>query len=180
MNRGLRSIWPALAVFVIGLAAAAAFRMNERPSDISGLRASPPDSTMAVVLVVSPTCAACNDPSLPDAWATIASRISQPGAYRIGVATSGLADDGLRFLGRFGEFHEALAGGGWGGTGALHYIFRELSGPATVPQVIVMERRVVKRPEGVSVHERVIQRRVGVEEVLQLARELGTEQTRIR
>jgi len=56
--------------------------------------------------------------------------------------------------------------------GSLHFLFRELSGPPAVPQVIVLERLVTRETKGVSVDERVVQRRVGLEEILSWAEEL--------
>ena len=130
--------------------------------------------TTAVVLLVSPGCGACNDPSLPLAWAEIVRNVAaqQQEPYRIGVVSSPLPGEGLTFLRQFGEFHEVLAGGGWAGVGSLHFLFRELSGPPAVPQVIVLERLVTRETKGVSVDERVVQRRVGLEEILSWAEEL--------
>jgi len=75
--------------------------------------------TTAVVLLVSPGCGACNDPSLPLAWAEIVRNVAaqQQEPYRIGVVSSPLPGEGLTFLRQFGEFHEVLAGGGWAGVG---------------------------------------------------------------
>jgi len=129
------------------------------------------DSTKAIVLVVRPSCGVCNDPSLPAAWEAIVQGFSDQGqdVYRIGVVTSSLAGDGLTFLRRFGEFHEVIAGGGWAGLGSLHYLFRDLGGPAGVPQVVVLDRQVTRQTSGVSVIERVVRRHVGLGEILDWA-----------
>ena len=170
----LQRVWAAVVVFGSGFVIALAINTGGMRGQPQGLRTSGLDSTMAVVLLVSPSCHACTNPALPDAWEAIAQSISDQGngAYRIGLVTSDLAENGLTFLRQFGEFHEVLAGGGWAGVGSLHFLFRELSGPPTIPQVIVLRRQVTRQTKGISVDERVVQRRVGLEQIFTLAEEL--------
>ena len=135
---------------------------------------APPDSGTAVVLLVAPNCRACNDPALLAAWQTIRSNSAVgPEPYVIGVATSGSASDGIDFLARFGQFHEVLAGGGWAGVGADHYVFSDLRGSPTVPQVVILDRRVATHSAGVNVSERVIHRRSGLDEIVTWARQIA-------
>ena len=170
----LRQVLVAGCVFLGGFLVTAAVIQRIQPGQDGTLDPAALRATTAVVLVVSPNCEACNDPALPGAWQALLEGLSGHGRepYRVGLVTSTLDGDGVAFLQRFGEFHEVLAGGGDEGVGAGHYISRDLRGPASFPQVVLLERDFTGGSEGDSPIERVVQRRVGITEIRRLGDQL--------
>ena len=135
---------------------------------------------VALVLLVSPTCAGCNDPRLPWAWAEAVEYTRIHAETRdvrmslTGIGVSGSPEAGIAFLNRFGHFHELIIGRGWSNTGTMRFVFEKLRGPAVVPQIIVLERRVedVSRGRIVFYDEQIVQRRVGLDAITRWAEEL--------
>ena len=146
----LRRALAAGVVFLCGFLVTAALMRWSHPRQPGTLDTGALKSTTAVVLVVSPRCGACNDPSLPDAWQALLEGLSRRGQepYRVGIAASSVAQEGVTFLSRFGHFHEVMAGGGWKGVGSRHFISGGLRGPAAVPQVVLLERNFPDRAGG--------------------------------
>lgn len=62
--------------------------------------------------------------------------------YSVGVAVDNLPEEGYRHLQKFGPFNEILTGGGVAGLGARTYIWNELPGEATTPQILIAERKM--------------------------------------
>lgn len=171
--RSLRTVGPAAAVFISGFIITAFVMKSRTEAEVTTLW-SAVDAETSVVLVVSPTCQACNEPALVDAWETIVAHAGgqRQMTYRIGVATSPVAESGLEFLRRFGPFHEMSAGGGNEGLGSLRYVHRDLVGLGGVPQVILIHRKVGGHTADVSVEEKVVQRRVGLLSIVKWAEQL--------
>lgn len=161
-------------LFLVGFVGTTMVRQSDQMSRSLGSEEIR-EAERAVVLIVSPTCGACNHPSLIEAWTTIRewhTPTEDVGAYLTGVVTSEIAEDGIEFLRRFGPFHEVLSGGGWGGVGSMRFLFEEFPGQPSVPQVVVLRRRYQASVEGVQITEEVEQRRVGLVEIRAWAREL--------
>jgi hypothetical protein len=94
----------------------------------------------------------------------------------MGVSLDWSPSEGAAFLARLGQFDEIASGRNWLNSGAVRYIFRDLPGLSQVPQVIVVERNVRVRPEAIDVGpERLITRKVGLDEMLQWAQQLEAD-----
>lgn len=126
---------------------------------------------LELVFLVSATCAGSRN--IPDGYVhDLQSAIQGVTADSVTVRVVGVAvddswEEGVEFLRGLGEFDEVLAGRSWLGTGAKHFIHRDLPGPAVIPQVVVI-RRAVRRPVEVTEvgADRVLIRKVGLDEML--------------
>ncbi len=130
---------------------------------------------MVVSLVVSPDCAACNDPALVAAYNALREAIvgsSEMKVQFVGIALARSASDGLRFLERFDSLDEVVSGRGWNGTVGRSYLKREGAGVAAVPQLFVSE--IVSEYDAVvgrtRFSERIVQRRIGLDAIVHLGR----------
>lgn len=75
--------------------------------------------------------------------------------------------NGLDHLAKFGFFDELSTGRGWVGMGMMKYVFGDIPGPASTPQVIVLGRTLRRQPGGQTAFdgEDVVVRKVGLEEI---------------
>lgn len=129
---------------------------------------------VGLVLIASPTCSACNDPSLLSAWESIKERVQTDAETENVVATfTGLsvsvdAQEGLRFLETFGPFHELHSGRGWENLGVSKFLSGNFAGRLAVPQVLLFSRSVSMGDNGRTKFEEetVIQRRVGLKSIV--------------
>ena len=101
---------------------------------------------LVMVYVGSSTCPWANQRSLPEALETIKVRLAAVarehgmGFKAVGLAVDWLPERGIAHLKRFGHFDEVAAGGGWGGTLALRYLWSDTQVGAATPQVLVYTR----------------------------------------
>lgn len=130
-----------------------------------------------VILVGSSSCRFTSDPRARIAFWKIVRAERTRGSDSVAVSTVGIAIDrsagaGMETLKAIGEFDEYSVGNGWLSVAALHFIVRDLSGVAMVPQVLVVSRNVSSgSPPGVgedSIHVRL----AGVEEIERWANRL--------
>ncbi len=78
----------------------------------------------------------------------------------VGVSIDVEAREGVRYLERFGEFDEIVAGRNWLNTAVVELVWRGALGTPTIPQVIVVKRQIDRsNPRGLTVLEnrRVLQ-----------------------
>lgn len=79
--------------------------------------------------------------------------------------------EALAFLEGFGEFDEVSVGSNWVNDSAVRYVWRELPGDPTVPQVVVVERHVqVGRTVQVG-SDRVLKRVLGSDRIFEWVRQ---------
>lgn len=103
---------------------------------------------IVVALLVSSGCAYSNDPATHDAYRAIVAAerrlAEESGGFvtTLGVAVDESPSAGWRMLGTIAPFDEILTGGGWLSTGALRFAARDLAGPLSVPQVLVLSRPI--------------------------------------
>jgi hypothetical protein len=88
----------------------------------------------------------------------------------IGIALDWSLSRGMELLTRFGPFDEALIGRSWLNTGAVKYVWGDLPGIAAVPQIIIVEREVLRIHGTAIKNERVIVRRAGADAIINWAR----------
>jgi hypothetical protein len=94
-------------------------------------------------------------------------------AFRtIGVAVANPAGVGVSFLEGFGAFDEVASGRGWEAMGGMVFFSDDLVGPMAVPQIIEMQRTVIRSAVGGLRTEdiRVLRRWIGVDQILILSR----------
>lgn len=137
------------------------------------------DAQIVLIYIGSSTCGPSNDPELPAAWRRIEERIrNQTAAVRRSLVTVGIARDfdaeaGLRHLRRYGPFDELVSGQGWSNVGLVHYVWKDVPGPAATPQILVVERNF-EREAGVvnrgTYTDKLLMRKVGTVEIKAFAR----------
>jgi hypothetical protein len=138
------------------------------------------DRVTVVSLVVSPTCAACNDPALASAFEEIRrsqSVTSNRSVRFVGVVLARSAAAGLQFLDRFGPFSDVLTGTEWDGVVGRMYLREVGGGVQAVPQIMVVEQTdeidaTIGRRRSTG---RLVQRRVGLDAIVHLGRVCAAE-----
>jgi hypothetical protein len=117
---------------------------------VSRLR-QPVDSSyteFVAVLLSASWCAACRQPTFPEAVAHALSEARKGataagGEFRtIGVVMDEDLDSAFQGLKHYGEFDEAVLGGSWEGLGATLFVWRDIAGQPTVPQMLLLRREV--------------------------------------
>ena len=98
---------------------------------------------------------------------TLQSRASGRGwGFRtIAVVQTLDAEQGVRYVRRFGTFHEIVSGGAWYNTGIRMYVLEDLRGKAATPQVVVTLRLRAAPAERSVLREDVMVRKIGVESI---------------
>ncbi|MGD2218386.1 MAG: hypothetical protein PVJ64_16640 [Gemmatimonadales bacterium] len=126
-----------------------------------------------MILIGSSACGAQRNEDLREAIEAakrdLAERFTGEGKQfaSTGVALDWRIEDGLEFLGAFGEFDEVIVGGNWLNAGAVRYIWRDFPGASTVPQVVVLKRSVTVSSSTISVgEEELLARLAGTEQVM--------------
>lgn len=147
--------WPVKPVSVmlvaLGLGCAGA-PPSQEPQAVGAARPAPTDSTvrkeLVLVLIGSSTCPGATLPELREGirllrtGLTARARQSNQHPVLIGVALDTDRSRGAKWVETLGSFDEVLLGGGWVSTGALAYMWRDIPGEPSIPQVILFERTV--------------------------------------
>jgi hypothetical protein len=84
----------------------------------------------------------------------------------VGIALDWQIDKGVQLLERFGPFDEIHVGRSWINAGALRYIWQNLPGEASVPQIVIVEREIAKGRSLEVTGERVRIRKVGARQII--------------
>ena len=156
------------ALFLFGFVAMNHFQTPATASP--GYAEAPEASEVLLVLLVDTGCVGSTDPALPEVWAELVDRAretlpaSMDRVTTMGAVTSRNPEEGYEFLEPFGHFHEVVVGRRWS-SAALRYMYRDLRGPATVPQVVVVHREFRRGAGGAmeASEERVLARYTGPE-----------------
>jgi hypothetical protein len=141
-------------------------------------RSDPPSGREVVmVLVGSSTCDAATSPEIPAALDSIRRALSrhtleQGAAFAsVGVALDRDFAAGVGFLARLGEFDEISIGRKWMNSHAVAHMWRDHPGRGATPQIIIIERDLQVEQSAIAVTpDRVIARKVGVDNILEWAR----------
>jgi hypothetical protein len=129
------------------------------------------------IFITAAGCGPSHAPELPDALSRINASLekisgSASPPVKIGVALDHYPKTGLDFLSRFGTFDELIAGGSWLNSASVTWLIRGGERLDT-PQLLVVERDVEALQSSLRVgQDRVVDRAVGVEEILALAARL--------
>jgi hypothetical protein len=131
---------------------------------------------LVLVFMASSTCAGVKNPALPAAVNAIEKSLRMQAAgegkrlVTIGVSLDWQIDAGMELLNRFGTFDEVSIGRGWLNLAAIRYIWRDIPGAASVPQVVLLEREVASGETIVVQSERIRFRKVGAIPIIEWAR----------
>lgn len=128
-----------------------------------------------IALVVGDSrCGASRDPAFASAIKSMAQVLEDSATARgatfisIGAALDSDIESGRSFLSSIGEFDEEIVGRSWLNSAAISYLWRENPGPATIPQVILIERDVTLEGATISISpDRVLSRRVGTTSIIE-------------
>jgi hypothetical protein len=133
---------------------------------------------IVVVLIGSQSCGASKVPAFLEAMDTLRVLLQvRSGREGFRFSLTGVALDwspavGLGFLESLGDFDEMIVGRNWLNTGALRYVWKDIPGPASVPQILVLERDVEVGPAGVTLRtERPMARVVGTDRIIEWVRD---------
>ncbi len=138
---------------------------------------------VAMVFFVSSSCLGGRDERLQGALRelrrAIESRLATAGVRfaSIGVSLDQPSAAGWAFLRRFGSFDEVVLGRNWLNSAAIAYLWRDLPGTPTIPQLVLIERSVEVGAGGLQIgSDRLLTRKVGVEDIVKWAKEGGVFQ----
>lgn len=135
---------------------------------------------LTLVYIGSSGCVPSNRRDLPGAIEELKRRLRDRanGAGRhftaVGVARDWEVRAGLGHLRKFGAFDEVMAGRNWLNAGVRAYVWEDVPGEATTPQVLLLERVVGDATAAgiqYGIHgERLVTRKVGADEIVRWAR----------
>ena len=131
-----------------------------------------------VILVGSSSCRFSSDPRARNAFWNIVRAEKARESDSVTISTVGISIDksasaGLETLRAIGNFDEYSVGNGWLGNAALHYIVRDLSGVAMVPQILVVSRSITKGTPPVVGDDSVHVRLTGTDQMERWAQRLA-------
>ena len=101
-----------------------------------------------MVYIGSSSCPWSSVPELPETVDRLKLELQAEAEARgwgfsaIGVARDGVVANGLAHLEKFGDFDEIMSGRSWANIGIGKYVYGAMPGPASTPQLIVVERRL--------------------------------------
>lgn len=161
----------ALAVAGVRRFAEAAVREKTMPTYVSAKTES--SGTEIVMMVVgSSQCGASTNQLLPgmlERARAALSRSSEKDAKlfaTVGVAIDWSIADGLAFLHATGPYSEVVVGRNWLNSAAVSYLWRDHSGRAALPQIILIEREVAIDDANIRISpDRVLTRIVGLDSI---------------
>lgn len=178
------AVWVVLGLVLLGAAVrpTPAQRTTQAPPPPAAeraVRAYVPDyefragKEIVLVLVGAAFCGAQRKPGFPQAVEDAKLRVREQATARgaqfraVAVSLDWKTDEAMSFLEGFGAFDEVTVGSNWLNEGARRYIWRELPGPAAVPQLLVIERDIEIEPQVLVRSERVIKRIAGAPPVIE-------------
>ena len=132
------------------------------------------EEEIVLVYLGSSTCGWSNLPEVSravrDAKILVAAHARDSGTRfsALGIALDADASRGWAHLRKAGSFDEVAAGMGWANSGAEKYVFGTLAGPASTPQLLVVQRSLSTGPGGrpKAESERVLVRKTGSNAIL--------------
>jgi hypothetical protein len=135
---------------------------------------------MLVIFIGGSFCGGSAQPGLREAVATVnremaaTARAAGRRFVSVGVAMDWSVEDGVRFLHEFGKFDELVVGRNWLNSAVVRYVWRDVPGSATLPQIVVVMRHVTVAPTTIAVgDERLLVRKLGADEIIDWARHRG-------
>jgi hypothetical protein len=171
-----------IAAILTATAAGAGLLTGRRPPEpaAAALRSGP---QLVMVFIASSTCAGVNDPALRDAVRRVRNGLQHEAGRRdqtfvtIGVSLDTSIDVGVALLRRFGRFDEISVGYNWLNGAAVKYVWHDMPGAASMPQILVIERDVEVTDAGVRIRsERARYRKVGSAAIAAWSRIAFTEE----
>jgi hypothetical protein len=174
-KRRFRTVWLAIAALAVTVPAVAAVAsVAARPAAVQyqpayGFRDG---RELVMVFVGASFCRAHQREGFPEALeqakvAMAAEAARQDVQFRaIGVSMDWQPEEAIEFLNKFGRFDEMALGGNWVNQAVIRYVWRDLPGRPSVPQVILLERTIEKAQSSVNVvNEQVVRRLTGTAEI---------------
>ena len=138
------------------------------------MRKVSPGQEFILVFIGSYECAASRAPELApafrDAQTSLRARVAAENAefVTVGVAVDWVVDEGLAFLKDIATFDEMSAGRSWLNSSAVPLLWGAQAGEPALPQIVLLSRRIVADPGSYRIdEERVLLRKVGLDEILQ-------------
>jgi hypothetical protein len=127
---------------------------------------------VVMVFVATSTCRASHEKGFPDVFERVKVAAGRRAAAEgkrfrvIGVALDSHPEVGLALLQRFGKFDELSVGGNWMNQDVVRFVWRDMPFRPSVPQVVLLEREIVKGKTSVRVSaDRELRRLTGTEEI---------------
>lgn len=134
--------------------------------------ASSTGKQVVMVLVGAAFCGAQRKPGFPQQVEDAKLSLQRQAAASdrqfstLAVSLDWKTEDALAFLEHFGEWDQLSVGGNWLNEGAIRYVWREMPADPVVPQILVIERDVVKGEQGITIRgDRLLKRLMGTAEI---------------
>jgi len=131
-----------------------------------------PGQHLMLVFLGSPNCPWSTNPQLSSFLQDARTSVSATAANRkqefetLGIALDRDPRLGWRFLEGFGGFDEVAVGRGWGNSLALKYLFGDLAGEPSTPQILIVQRTIDDTSGMLEVtNEAILRRLVGLSEI---------------
>lgn len=136
---------------------------------------------IALIYIGCSTCGFANVKELPLAFEKVKQVLKKQavsygyGFKIIGISRDHIITEGLAHLAKYGAFDEVMTGNSWSNTGLIKYMYNQIPGEASTPQILVTRRsflninnqeRAVYR--GLK-NENLLVRKIGVQEIIKWA-----------
>jgi hypothetical protein len=133
---------------------------------------NPSGEEVVAVFVTQATCIGSKQPHMPNTIERMKVGLARQAAQRheglsvVGVSLDWAAQEGVDHLAKFGAFDEIIVGRNWYGTGATRFIWRDLPGQPSTPQILLLRHSITTTPRGIVISkESEIRRIIGADEI---------------
>lgn len=146
-----------------------------RPAGTVGATGLPDQVELQLVLIGATTCHGADSKEFQLAMRTIQSRARAESVRdsvaltEVGVGLDWDPQKGLAFLKRYDPFDMWIVGANWVNEGAVKYVWRDVPGEPTLPQLLLVERSVGLGGRITIGPERVVWRQLGANAIIALA-----------
>lgn len=131
---------------------------------------------IALIYIGCSTCGFANVKGLPLAFDKVKQALKKQatsygyGFKIIGISRDHVITEGLVHLTKYGPFDEIMTGNSWSNTGLIKYMYNQIPGKASTPQILVTRRSFLN----INNQQRAIYR--GIESESLLVRKIGVQE----
>lgn len=127
---------------------------------------------LTLIYIGSSSCAAAKTREIPEVVNALIATVEEKASNQnfsfssLGISIDSSVDEGFKHLKSVGDFDEVMTGRHWLNTGSLKYIWQDITGRASTPQILVVARNVVAENGKYEIQsEQFLIRKIGVLEM---------------